>query len=266
MNVVGTVSVQVRKLALAVAFFVRMGTVRKAVGKMKVGIIGAEDGELAPLKEDLTAERRSTLLGMDFCEGLLGTMEVVVVRCGTGKVHAALCAFALIERFGVDAIVNTGAAGALDGRLRIGDIVVSDDLVQHDMDVSGLGYEIGQIPDVDCFAFKADERLKDLVVQAVRQVAPEVNVYVGRIATGDVFVSDAKAKDAIAQRFGALCAEMEGAAVAQACHLARVPFVVIRAISDQADGGANVDFPTFRVEVGDRSARIVEKAVARLLS
>ncbi len=234
--------------------------------KMRVGIIGAEDTEVAPLKEGLTAERRSTLLGMDFCEGLLGKMEVVVVRCGTGKVFAALCAFALIEHFGVDVVVNTGAAGALDARLRMGDIVVSDDLVQHDMDVTGLGYENGQIPDIDCFAFKADESLRDMVVQVARQVAPEVNVYAGRIATGDLFVSDVKARDTIAQRFGALCAEMEGAAVAQACYLAHVPFVVVRAISDQADGDADVDFPTFRVEVGHRSARIVKKAVSQLLS
>lgn len=239
--------------------------IRGVIGaEMKVGIIGAEETEIALIKESLTAVRQSSLLGRDFYEGMLGTTETVVVNCGMGKVGAALCAFALIEHFGVGAVVNTGAAGALDERLRIGDIVVSDDLVQHDVDASALGHEVGRIPDIDCLAFKADDRLRDTLVEITQQVAPEVNVYVGRIATGDLFVSDAKAKDTIVSRFGALCAEMEGAGVAQACYLAQVPFVVVRAISDQADGGAHVDYSTFKVEAGRRSARIVEQAIVRI--
>lgn len=225
------------------------------------GIIGAMDSEVAYLRGRLEGASTQMHMGMEFCAGTLQGHPVVVAMCGIGKVNAALCAGVLVERYGVVGIVNTGVAGSLDARIDIGDLVVSVDAVQHDMDVRSLGYEAGQIPGMDVLAFEADPRLRSAVVKVASLVAPDVRVHEGRVISGDQFVSGEDAKDRIVETFGGLCCEMEGAAIAQACHLAQVPFVVVRAISDKADGTATVDYRTFEKEAADNCARIVEELV-----
>ena len=232
---------------------------------MKLAIIGAMKEEVEHLKGRLVDARVTRLLGMEFNEGHLGTMPVVVVMCGVGKVNAALCAGMLVTRFGVTHVVNTGVAGSLDARIDIGDIVVSVDAVQHDFDTRAMGYPLGTIPymgEDGAQFFVADEALRTAVVEAAAAVAPEVGVHEGRVASGDQFVSSSEQKDLIVREFGALCAEMEGAAIAQACMLAGVPFVIVRAISDKADGSAHMDYPAFVREAAQRSARIVERMVS----
>ena len=136
-------------------------------------------------------------------------------------------------------------AGSLNADINIGDLVISTDLVHHDMNAVAFGYPVGQIPQMEAFSFRSDETLRKLAVQACRDVNPDIEVYEGRIASGDQFVADQGVKDEIIKNFDACAVEMEGAAIAQAAYLNNVPFLVVRAISDKADGSAEVDYPTF---------------------
>lgn len=229
-----------------------------------IGIIGAMDSEVAHLKGHLSDATHAQWAGIDFYTGSLGGVRATVVKCGIGKVNAALCAQALVLRFGVTSIVNTGVAGSLDARIDIGDIVVSTDAVEHDFNVTPLGYERGQIPGLATSVFVADERLRTQAVRAVAVVAPELHAFEGRVASGDLFVSAAATKAHIVNLHGALCCEMEGAAIAHACFLMGVPFVVVRAISDKADGSSHMDYRTFEERAAEHCARIVEHMVAHL--
>ena len=226
---------------------------------MKIGIIGAMVEEVELLRGRIEATDTRTLVGMEYVEGRLGGKDVVLVVCGVGKVNAAICAQLLITEFGVTHIVFTGVAGSLDASVDICDIVVSTDCLQHDFDVSGLGYRPGVIPDQDVSCFVADETLRAVAVQAIREVAPEVGVHEGRVASGDQFVADPVANRRVNEEFGALCCEMEGAAVAQVAWRNDVPYVVVRAISDRADGAADEEYPNFKVEAANRSASIIER-------
>ena len=230
----------------------------------KVGIIGAMDVEVELIREqleELCVEMRGRL---EFNIGLLEGVPVVVAMCGDGKVNAALCAHTLIHQYGVTHVINTGIAGALDKRLSIGDFVVSTDTVEHDMDVTGLGYAPGQNPFLDTLAFPADSRMRKLAMEVMREVVPNALVCEGRIATGDQFICTEEAKKRIVDQFGAACCEMEGAAIAHACYLAGVPYVVIRAISDDANSSSAVDFPTFKEQTSHLGADVVRAMVARL--
>ena len=222
-----------------------------------VGIIGAMDVEVALLRERLAGRTTTERAGMVFDQGRIGETPVVVARCGVGKVSAALCVQTMVDLFGVTHIINTGVAGSLDARINIGDLVVATDAVEHDMDVTPLGYEPGQVPGLSVHAFAADAALGAAVQTAAAQVAPEIGVFEGRVASGDQFVADATVKDRIAKQFGALCCEMEGAAIAQACWLNGVAFVVVRAISDKADGSDVVAYPVFEEQAAQRCAAIV---------
>lgn len=231
---------------------------------MKIGIIGAMEVEVDYLKKQIEDVTVTRLSGMEFFEGTLGGVEVVVVKCGIGKVNAAACAQAMAGNFGVTHVINTGIAGSLDNRIDIGDIVVSTDAVHHDVDVTNLGYERGQIPGVDVLAFPASAELRVAAVRAVREDAPEVRALEGRVASGDQFVCTDAEKERITSTFGALCCEMEGASIAQVCYSNDVPFVIVRAISDKADGSSHVDYPTFERDAARHCARIVERVVGGL--
>ena len=222
---------------------------------MITGIIGAMDEEVASLKAAMTDTRISTAAGMEFCKGRLDGCEVIVVQCGYGKVNAGVCAQLLIRVFGAERVINTGVAGSLDARIDIGDIVVSTDAVQHDFDITPLGFVPGEIPPIGT-AFPADEEMRKSAVRAVKESSPEVKVFEGRICTGDSFIASREKKQAILSGFGGLCCEMEGAAIAQVCYLNAVPFVVIRAISDKEDGSQGMEFTAFAAQAAARCASI----------
>lgn len=188
----------------------------------------------------------------------------MVVRSGVGKVNAAICTQILIDEFHVTAVVNTGIAGALKDEINIGDLVISTDLVQHDMDATGFGYPLGQIPQMEVFSFQADERLSNLAKKACEEVNPEIQVFQGRIVSGDQFVSDRAVKEKIAGNFDGYCTEMEGAAIAQAAYLNGVPFVVVRAVSDKADESAAMDYPAFERMAVEHSVKLVERFMTLL--
>lgn len=229
-----------------------------------IGIIGAMEVEVETLKEKMQVQNIGKKAGMEFCEGILEGQPAVIVRSGVGKVNAAVCTQILIDDFQVEAVINTGIAGSLKAEINIGDLVVSKDLVQHDMDAVNFGYAPGQIPQMNVFSFPADEKLTALACEVCREVNPEIQVFHGRIVSGDQFVEDKKVKERIAGSFGGYCTEMEGAAIAQAAYLNQVPFVVLRAISDKADDSASMDYPTFEKQAVVRSVRLVEGMMKRL--
>lgn len=248
-------------LALAAAICALSAACTGAPPKEVIGIIGAMDVEVASLKESAGAAKAEEIAGMEFCEGVLNGKKVVIVKCGMGKVNAGICANTLINDFGCTKIINTGVAGSLDNKIGIGDVVVSTDAVQHDFDVSYLGFEKGEIPYTGLYAFKADESLRAAAVKACREAAPEISVFEGRVCSGDSFISEREQRDTIIKSFGGLCCEMEGAAIAQACWLNGTPFVIIRAISDKPDETVLVDYKVFEAEAAARCARIVEYMV-----
>ena len=223
---------------------------------VKTGIIGAMDEEVASLIDALTDDNIKTIAGMAFHEGKLDGKDVVVVKCSVGKVNAAACAQILISVFDVDRIINTGVAGSLNADIDIGDIVVSTDAVQHDMDVTALGFAKGEIPYTNQSAFPADEAMRRSAVQAVQEAAPDIHVFEGRVCSGDQFIASHEQKDAIISEFGGMCCEMEGAAIAQVCCLNGTPYVIIRAISDKADDSEEVSYVVFEKAAAELCAAV----------
>lgn len=213
--------------------------------KFMLGFIGAMEEEVEQLVAAMTDKKKTERASLTFYQGKLGGREVVVVRAGIGKVNAAICTQMLIDFFSVEAVINTGIAGSLNADINIGDIVLSSDVLQHDVDATNFGYEPGQIPRMDTLAFKADERLIEVAKSASREVLGDVGVFVGRVVSGDQFISSKEVKTDIVRKFGGFATEMEGAAIGQTAYVNGVPFLVIRAISDKADDSASVDYPTF---------------------
>lgn len=229
-----------------------------------IGIIGAMEVEVAILKEKMEDVRIIKKASMDFYEGILAGKKVVVVCSGIGKVNAGICAQILADVFSVDAIINTGIAGSLNKNINIGDIVLSTDVVQHDMDATGFGYRKGQIPQMPVFFFNADDNLRRLAAEVCKEVNPDIQVFKGRIASGDQFVCDQDVKNRIVSEFSAYATEMEGAAIGQAAYLNEIPFLVVRAISDKADGSAQMDYSEFEKAAVDHSVRLTLNMLARI--
>lgn len=226
-----------------------------------LGIIGAMEIEVNRIKEQMEDVSVTDKAGMSFFEGKWNGNDVVVVRSGIGKVNAAVCAQILADTFHADAIINTGIAGSLKNEINIGDIVLSTDAIQHDMDAQGFGYAPGVIPQMEVSDFQADEKLIELAKKCCAEVCPDVQVFTGRVVSGDQFISDKKKKEWLSSQFEGLCAEMEGAAIAQASYLNHVPFLIIRAISDKADDSATMDYPEFEAMAAENSVKLLADIV-----
>ena len=229
-----------------------------------IGIIGAMEDEVAQLKKNMEIEEPTEVASLSFCRGKLSGREVVVVRSGIGKVNAAICTQILVDQFHVDVIINTGIAGSLDAEIDIGDIVISTDAVEHDMDASIFGDPIGQIPQMDTFSFPADESLVKLAKEVNEKANPDVHTWIGRVVSGDQFVSSGEKKEQLIRVFDAKCTEMEGAAIAHAAYLNKISCVIIRAISDKADNSAVVDYPAFEAAAIRHSVRLIEALVSEI--
>lgn len=225
----------------------------------RIGLIGAMDEEVAELKERMEGRRDTGAAGMEFSEGKLWGVDTVVVVSGIGKVNMAICTQIMIDRFAVDTVINTGVAGSLDARIDIGDIVLSTEAQQHDMDVSALGDPAGTIPRMDCSVFPADPELVDAAEKACEKANPDIHVFRGKVLSGDQFIASREKKDDLVQRFGGICAEMEGAAMAHTAYLNKVPFLVIRAISDKADDSGHEDYAVFEKKAITHSVRLLEQ-------
>ena len=223
-----------------------------------IGIIGAMDEEVIALKRKMHVTEQREIAGMNFFIGMVEDKEVAVVRCGIGKVNAAVCTQILVDIFKVEYIINTGVAGGLHPELNIGDIVVSSDTVEHDMDASAVGNPRGEIPRMKKTYFEADEKLITAAKTAAENLKGEHKVFIGRVASGDQFICSIRVKEDIYSTFTAYCAEMEGAAIAHTCFLNQVPFVIIRAISDKADQSADVNFEEFVDTAARNASRMIE--------
>ena len=227
----------------------------------KIGIIGAMDLEVDALKAKMNTERTLEKAGMVFQEGTLGNAQVVIVKSGIGKVNAALCVQILADEFHITHVINTGVAGSLNAALDIGDILISKDAIHHDMDVTIFGYQLGEVPQMGTREFTADERLIALAKASCEKVNPDVHAIVGRVVSGDQFISSKEVKEKLINNFQGDCAEMEGASIAHGAYLNGIPFVIIRAISDKADDSAEMDYPSFERAAAAHSAALVEDMV-----
>ena len=215
----------------------------------RYGIICALDVEIELLLDNMEEDTVERVSGTDYHIGKLCGKDVVLVKCGYGKVNAAMHTQTLIEKFGATAVINSGVAGTLVSEVGIGDIVVSTDTVQHDFDMHEIGFEHGLIPEVGSISISADANLRQKAVAGIKAADPDIKVFEGRVCTGDQFISGADEMHAITDVFGGMCCEMEGGAIAQVCYLNEVPFVIIRAISDDVDGTNPEDYPAFEHEM-----------------
>lgn len=230
---------------------------------MKIGIIGAMDQEVALFLRHMAVRGQENRGGIDYYAGKFAGRDVVVCKSGAGKVNAAVCTEILISTYEVEAVVFTGVAGALHPDLEIGDVVVSTECQQHDVDASALGIPTGTIPYHPRSVFPADEQL----VQAARRAGEEMidhATYAGKVLSGDQFIANRERVKSLYEQFGGWCTEMEGAAVAQVCDMHELLFVIIRSISDKADHSANVNFPEFVEMAAAQSYRIVKRMLEML--
>lgn len=228
-----------------------------------IGIIGAMQEEVDLLLSGLCDAVEMNRSGIRFHTGTLRGKPVVICKCGVGKVNAAVYTQVLIDRFNANKVIFTGVAGALDPELNIGDIVISTSCQQHDMDVTPLGFARGVIPFQEVSDWPADAELVAIAAEAGELAAPG-RCKKGKILSGDQFIADRDKVRELHETFGGACTEMEGAAVAQACAMNEVPYVVIRSMSDKADGSASVNFAEFTVEASNRSYAIVNEMLRRL--
>lgn len=228
----------------------------------KIGIIGAMVEEIELLHKHVLISGRTTQAGIDYYEGTLHGKPVIFCKSGVGKVNAAVCTQLLLH-LGADCVLFTGVAGAVDPKLNIGDIVVSSSCMQHDMDVTPLGYERGVIPYQERSEFMADKHLIKLAAEAGERLF-NGHTLVGKVLSGDQFIASRELVHTLYETMQGACAEMEGAAVAQVCDMNGVPYVVIRSMSDKADGSAHVNFPEFTVQAANHSYAMIDDIIQHI--
>ena len=230
---------------------------------MIIGIIGAMDEEVKILLSQLKLNKIQVKANMRFNFGQLYNTEVVIVKSGIGKVNAAVCAQILIDDFNVDDIINVGVAGGTAEDISPGDVVIADSLVQHDVDTSAFGDEVGQIPRMDTYDFKCDRNLVEKAQQACRKI-DGIKSFIGRIVTGDQFICSTEKIRYLNSKFNALACEMEGGSIAQVAYLNNIPFVIIRSISDNANNGASMDYKKFTPIAIRNSTEILKNMIMNL--
>lgn len=230
---------------------------------MIIGIIGAMEEEVSSLMKEMVIQDKVEKCGMEFNEGELQGKQVVVVKSGIGKVNAAVCTQVLVDDFKVNSVINVGVAGGINKDIFPGDVVISSNLVQHDMDTTAFGDKMGQIPRLETFDFRCDEKLVENAKTACKDITKH-NVFVGRIVSGDQFIASVEKIKWLEQEFDAMACEMEGASIAQVCYLNNVPFIVIRSISDNANNGAHADFEKFKQVAVNNSLDIIRNMLQNM--
>ncbi|WP_102026946.1 5'-methylthioadenosine/S-adenosylhomocysteine nucleosidase [Salirhabdus sp. Marseille-P4669] len=222
---------------------------------MIVGIIGAMDEEIELLKSSMEIEKEETIAGSIFIKGTLKGQPVVLLKSGIGKVNAAMSTTILHERFSPDYVINTGSAGGFAAELNVGDLVISEKIVHHDVDVTAFDYDYGQVPKLPTY-YEGDTKLISLAINVAKQM--DVNTVTGLIATGDSFMSDQDRVNFVREKFPDLkAAEMEAAAIAQVCYQYKTPFVIIRALSDIAGKDSSVSFDQFLDTAAKNAATLI---------
>ena len=227
-----------------------------------IGIIGAMDVEVENLKAQISDKKIDIISGIEFVSGKIDGKDVVVAKCGIGKVFAAICAEAMILNFKPDYIINTGVAGTLTGELSIGDVAISESVVQHDMDTSPIGDPKGLLSGINVINISADEKLIALAESIIKE--QNINCKKGIIASGDQFIASKEQKDFIVSEFNAIACEMEGASIGHVCFVNNVKFLVLRAISDSADNSSHMDYPTFLKMASENSTKVTMEIIKRI--
>lgn len=251
-------------IVMLCSFAVYNGSERES-GSDYIGIIGAMDIEVDGLKDLMEIEEIEETAGMKYYKGTLYGDKIIVVQCGIGKVNAGICTQTLISKYHVKCIINTGVAGALSKDLDIGDIVISTKVLQHDFDVSPIGYKRGEIPYTGVVEFPADRGLIDKLQDAITTSVVGASVREGVICTGDQFIDTMEKKQQILEYFSdGICCEMEGGAIAQVCYLNGVPFVILRCISDNTRGDAPADYEKFKEMAAERNIAVLEQLLKDL--
>ena len=213
---------------------------------MSIGIIVATDEELIEIKNIMDSYEEKDIYELTFVKGKINSKKVIVVKCGIGKVNAARTTQILIDNFKISKVINLGAAGGINPELKIQDIVIGEKIVQYDFDISNSGdYEKGEIQGVGKF-IRSDYELINICKKVLeKRIENDIKVVIGTIATADIFCSDTEKAKEVREEFGAECVEMEGAAIAQVCFLDKIPFLVIRGISDTPNGHNEMDYYTY---------------------
>lgn len=222
-----------------------------------IGIIAAMSEEIASIKKLMRDVNTKNIYELEFTLGTIHSKNVVLVKCGVGKVNAARTTQILIDNFDLEYVINVGTAGGLNEKIEIGDVVIAEKLVQHDFDITAGGHEKGYISDTGTY-FYSDEELVAKSKKIIENMNEDFKAITGLIATGDIFVQDISVKDRIKEEFNADCTEMEGAAIAQVCYLNKVPFIVIRSISDKPNGNNSVDFEKFIELACERYSKFID--------
>ncbi|MGW9856581.1 adenosylhomocysteine nucleosidase [Staphylococcus hominis] len=227
-----------------------------------IGIIGAMEEEVAILKNKLINLNEIVVAHVKFYRGQINNKEVVLTQSGIGKVNAAISTTLLIEKFNPTLIINTGSAGALDESLSVGDILISNNVMYHDVNATAFGYEIGQIPQMPA-QFEASKQLLQLTEKVVKQ--QNLTAKIGQIVSGDSFIGSSEQRLNIKRQFSnAMAVEMEATAIAQTCYQFNLPFIVTRAVSDLANGEAEISFEEFLGKAAQSSSNIVEQLVKEI--
>lgn len=230
---------------------------------MKIAVIGAMEEEVELLRNALSNPEVMTIANSEYTTGTYDGKDVVLLKCGIGKVNAAMGTSVLLYEFKPDVVINTGSAGGADPNLEVGAVVISDEVRHHDVDVTIFNYEIGQVPQMPP-AFKADERLMKIAQEAVSEIG-EHQFATGLICSGDSFMDDPQRVLTVKENFPQMTAvEMEAAAVAQVCYQFNTPYVVIRALSDIAGKESNISFEEFLPVAAKHSTEIVLKTISKL--
>ena len=223
-----------------------------------IGIIGAVIEEAEAIKKEIKDIKSNVINGIPFFSGKFNDKDVVVVQSGIGKVNAAITATLLIEKFEVNEVIFSGVAGSLDEKLKVGDVVIGCDIVQHDVDATAFGYKMGQIPQMKEWAFESD---KELIEKTGNISDFDHPIFYGRILTGDQFVSKKDLKIQLGKDFEALCVDMESGAVAQVCTRLGVKFLIIRSISDSITDESGMEYETFVKLAAKNSTKILENII-----
>lgn len=222
---------------------------------MKIGIIGAMKIEVEKLCSMAENVKREKIGGIEFNVGDLCGHQVIIAVCGVGKVFAAMCAQAMILNYSPDAIINTGVAGALASELRVGDVAVAENVVQHDMDTSPIGDPVGLISGINMVQIPADEKISSSLKKTALDLG--MTCLSGTIASGDQFIADKAKKSYIKDTFSAIACEMEGAAIGQVCYVNGTPFGILRSISDNGDESAGMSYDKFIGVAVENSVKIL---------
>ncbi|BDX05368.1 5'-methylthioadenosine/adenosylhomocysteine nucleosidase [Planctobacterium marinum] len=230
---------------------------------MKIGILGAMDQEIALLKQRMQLKETFHFAHLEYYVGTINEVEVVLVKCGIGKVAASVSTTVMIDKFAPDFVVNTGSAGGFDTALNIGDVVIATGVQHHDVDVTHFGYKRGQVfgmPDI----YPCDVRMVDAAVNAANNIT-HTTIKKGLVCTGDSFIGCDDAVSRLRGLFPDMSAvEMEGAAIGQTCFMLDTPFLVIRSLSDIAGKESSVSFSEYIEQAGKNSAELVMAMIMEL--